>query len=120
MKKKLTHKEGDLTLVEPIEITDETFLQVIQKNPLVVIDFWAPWCAPCRLIAPILKDLAKDYKEKILFCKLNVDENEKVSNQHQIMGIPTLLIFKNGILVDRIVGVQPKQILEPKIIKHIS
>jgi len=103
----------------PIEVTDATFNEVIKKSFLVVIDCWAPWCAPCRMVGPIIEELAKDYAGKILFGKLNVDVNQKVPMEHMIMSIPTLLIFKNGQLVDRLVGVMPKKILEPKITKYL-
>jgi thioredoxin 1 len=103
---------------KPIEINDATFEEVI-KNPLVVVDCWAPWCGPCRMVAPVVEEMARDYAGKILFGKLNVDENQKVPAQHQIMSIPTLLVFKEGKLVDRIVGAMPRQMLEPKITKHL-
>lgn len=100
---------------EPVKVTDSNFDKVIKSSPLVVIDCWAPWCAPCRMMAPIIDELAKEYAGKILFGKLNVDENPKVPLQYQIMGIPTLLVFKNGSLVDRIVGAMPKRLLEQRL-----
>ncbi len=104
---------------KPIEVTDATFKETIQNHSLVVVDCWAPWCAPCHIVAPIIEEMAQDYAGKILFGKLNVDENRKVAMQHQIMGIPTLLVFKNGQLVDRIVGAMPRQMLEPKITHYL-
>jgi thioredoxin 1 len=104
---------------KPIEVTDATFKETIQNHSLVVVDCWAPWCAPCYMVAPVIEEMARDYAGKILFGKLNVDENRKVAMQHQIMGIPTLLVFKNGQLVDRIVGAMPRQMLEPKITHHL-
>ena len=103
----------------PIKVTDSTFMEIVQKHALVVIDCWAPWCAPCHIIAPIIEELARDYAGKVIFGKLNVDENRKVAMQYQIMGIPTLLVFKGGELVDRIVGVIPRQMLEPKITRYL-
>ena len=104
---------------KPIELTDAKFREMIQNHPLVVVDCWAPWCAPCRMVAPILEELAREYAGRISFGKLNVDENQSVALEHQIMSIPTLLVFKNGKLVDRIVGAMPKKALEPNITRHL-
>lgn len=104
---------------KPIEVTDETFTETVQSHPLVVVDCWASWCAPCRMVAPIIDELAKDYAGKILFGKLNVDENQKVSMQYAVMSIPTLLVFKNGRLVDQFVGAMPRNMLEPKITRYL-
>ena len=79
----------------------------------------APWCAPCHMVAPIIEGMARDYAGRILFGKLNVDENRGVAMHHQIMSIPTLLVFKNGKLVDRIIGAMPRKMLEPKITCHL-
>lgn len=106
-------------LNRPVKVTDSTFKEIVQKNPLVVVDCWAPWCAPCHMIAPIIEELAKDYAGKILFGKLNVDENIGTATQYQIMGIPALLVFKNGKLVDRIVGALPRKLLEPRLAHHL-
>lgn len=114
-----TEKKKESTPNKPIEVTDETFKETIQNHSLVVVDCWAPWCAPCNLVAPIIEELAQDYAGKILFGKLNVDENRAVATQYQIMGIPTLLVFKNGKLADRIVGAMPRQVLEQKITGHL-
>ena len=108
-------KERRMMVNTPIEIADNTFDKIIQDNPLVVVDCWAPWCGPCRMVAPVLEELAQDYSGKILFGKLNVDENQNITTRYQIMSIPTLLVFKDGNLVDRIVGAIPKDMLEPKI-----
>jgi len=107
------------TSTKPVEVTDATFKDTIQNHSLVVVDCWAPWCGPCQIVGPIIEALARDYAGKVLFGKLNVDENRKVAMQYQIMGIPTLLVFKNGNLVDRIVGAMPRQVLEPKITGHL-
>jgi thioredoxin 1 len=106
-------------LAKPIEVNDYTLKDTITKNSLVVIDCWAAWCAPCRMIAPVIDEMAQNYAGKILFGKLNVDENRKTTMQYQIMSIPTLLVFKNGLMVDRIVGVMPREILESKLIPHL-
>ncbi|MDH5389653.1 MAG: thioredoxin [Candidatus Bathyarchaeota archaeon] len=104
---------------KPMQVTDATFKEMILNHPLVVVDCWAPWCAPCHMVAPVVEEMARDYAGRILFGKLNVDENHEVATQYQIMGIPTLLVFKNGKLVDRIVGAMPRQMLEPKITRHL-
>jgi len=104
---------------KPVEVTDSSFAQFIRKHPLVVVDCWAAWCGPCRMLAPIIDELAREYSGKILFGKLNVDENPQVASQYQIMSIPTLLVFKNGKLVDRIVGAMPKQVLEQRLKRHL-
>jgi len=105
---------------EPIKITDSNFDKVVRSNRLVVIDCWAPWCAPCRIMTPIINELAKEYAGKILFGKLNVDENPRVPVRYQIMSIPTFLVFKDGSLVDRIVGAMPKRLLEQRLAKHLK
>lgn len=112
-------KKGGSTSNKPVEVTDATFHETVQNHPLVVVDCWAPWCGPCHMVAPIVEELARDYAGKILFGKLNVDENRGVAMQYQIMSIPTMLVFKNGRLVDRIVGAMPREMLEPRIRRHI-
>ncbi len=119
MKKAGETKEKKSAPNKPIELTDAKFREMIKNHPLVVVDYWAPWCAPCRMVAPILEELAREYAGRISFGKLNVDENQSVALEYQIMSIPTLLVFKNGKLVDRIVGAMPKKALEPKITRHL-
>jgi len=99
----------------PIKITDTDINEFIKKYETIVIDCWAPWCGPCRMVGPIIKELAKEMQGKIVFGKLNVDENPVTSAKHQIMSIPTLLIFKNGNLIDRFVGAMPKDQLKQRI-----
>jgi thioredoxin 1 len=114
----LDRNKGDSSTMEsdkPIEITDNTFAKTISNQGLVVVDCWAAWCGPCRMIAPIVEELAHDYVGKILFGKLNVDENPNTAQQFGIMSIPTLLVFKSGNLVDRIVGAMPRTMLEQRI-----
>jgi len=102
----------------PIEITDADFEDKIKKFKTIVVDCWAPWCGPCRMVGPIIDELAKEMQGKIVFGKLNVDENPAISTKHQIMSIPTMLIFKDGNLVDRFVGALPKEELKKKIEPH--
>jgi thioredoxin 1 len=103
----------------PVEVTDGTFKEVLRRYPVVVVDCWAEWCAPCRMVAPVLEELARDYRGRILFGKLNVDSNVMTAQQYGIMSIPTLLIFKNGHLVDQFVGAMPRNMLEPQIAKYV-
>jgi len=96
----------------PIKISDETFDETINRNRLVIVDFWAEWCGPCMVLSPVIDQLAKEYAGKVLFAKLNVDENPAVTARFGVMSIPTLLIFKDSNLVDKIVGVAPKSRIE--------
>jgi len=104
---------------KPIDLTDDTFKKFTENNHLAVIDCWAPWCGPCRFLSPVVEELARDYQGSIAFGKLNVDENQKVARQYGIMSIPTLLIFRNGKMVDQIIGAMPRNMLEPKITIHM-
>lgn len=113
-------RKGGESLSKPIEVTDENFDEVIRKNELVVIDCWAPWCMPCRMIAPVIDELARDYAGKVVFGKLNTDENRETVMRFGIMSIPTLLIFKNGKLVDKIIGAVPRQFIESKLSAYMS
>ncbi|HLQ42996.1 MAG TPA: thioredoxin [Thermoplasmata archaeon] len=105
---------------KPIKVTDADFDQVIKEKPLVVVDFWAEWCAPCRAIAPIVEDLAKKYAGKVTFAKLNTDENPEVPQRYMVMGIPTLLFFKGGKLVDQVIGAMPRAPFEERVKKQLA
>ena len=118
MKKTSRIKVNEL-LNKPIIITDSDFDDTINKHPLILVDFWASWCGPCHMIAPIIEELARDYAGKVVFGKLNIDENRNTAMKYQVMSIPTLLLFKNGKLVDRLVGAMPRQKLEPTITRHL-
>jgi len=100
---------------KPIQITDQTFEDTIRKYPVVVVDFWGQWCPPCHIIAPIIEELANDYSGKVVFSKLNVDKNQMIAAKYGIMAVPTLLIFKNGKLMDQVTGALPRQYLEQRI-----
>ncbi len=92
-----------------IEVTDGSFEQEVLQSPLpVLVDFWASWCAPCRLIGPLVEEVAVEYKERLKVTKMNVDDNVQTPSQYGIRGIPALLIFNNGEVVDQIVGAVPK------------
>jgi thioredoxin 1 len=99
-----------------IEITDENFKDEVLKSKVpVVVDFWAPWCGPCRMIAPITEKLSNEYKGKVKFCKLNVDENPQAARKYQVMSIPLLLFFNNGKLVDESLGAVPENMIQVKV-----
>ncbi|HYM39877.1 MAG TPA: thioredoxin [Thermoplasmata archaeon] len=105
---------------KPIHVTDAEFDKVVKEQPYVVVDFWAEWCAPCRAIAPTIEELAQKYDGKVTFAKVNSDENPKAVNQYMVMGIPTLLFFKAGKLVDQVVGAMPRGPLEERVKKHLA
>ena len=99
-----------------IDVSDQTFeSEVIKSNQPVLLDLWAPWCGPCRMIAPVVDKLAEKYNDKMKFCRLNVDENPQTAAKYRIMSIPTLLFFKGGEAVDTVVGAVPERVLQPKI-----
>jgi len=99
-----------------IDITDQTFEEEVIKSDLpVLLDLWAPWCRPCLMVAPVVEKLAEKYNDRFKFCRLNVDENPQTAAKYQIMSIPTLLLFKDGKVVDTVIGAVPEQALQPKI-----
>ena len=104
-----------------VKITDEDFeKEVTQSNIPVLVDFWASWCGPCKMIAPVVEELAKEYTGKIKIAKMNVDENMETPNNFSVRSIPTLILFKDGNEIDRMVGVVPKSSLEEMIKKGLS
>jgi thioredoxin 2 len=102
---------------KPLIVTDATFQRDVlgMRDQPVLLDCWAPWCGPCRMIAPVLEQLAAESNGKYLIAKLNVDENPQVAGQFQIQSIPTMLIFKNGALIDRLIGALPKQTIASRL-----
>ena len=102
-------------------VTDESFKQDVLEAPgPVLVDFWAEWCGPCRMVAPILDDLAKEYGGKLTVAKVNIDENPMTPNEYAVRGIPTMLLFKDGKLLDTKVGAQPKTALKEWIEGNIG
>ena len=103
-----------------VNINDGNFKhEVLDESLPVLVDFWAQWCGPCRMVGPIIEEIAKEYKGKLKVCKLNVDEAPETAANYGIMSIPTLVIFRKGKIVDKIVGALPKTELEAAIKPHI-
>lgn len=106
---------------EPIHVTDGTFEQeVVNSESPVLVDFWAEWCAPCKMIAPVLEQIASEQGDNLKIAKMDVDVNQAVAQQFGVMSIPTLILFKAGEPVERLVGYMPKEHLERKLLAHIS
>jgi thioredoxin 1 len=108
-------------MAHPVEVTDDTFeSEVVSSDIPVLVDFWADWCAPCKMIAPIVEDLAGEYDGKVKFAKMDVDANPTVPGSFGIRSIPTLLIFKGGSPVGQVVGAVPKTVLKSRLEEAIA
>jgi len=103
----------------PVVIDDEHFDETVRKHSLMLIDCWADWCGPCRMIAPTVEELARDYAGRVTVGKLNIDDNPQTAERFGVMSIPTLLIMKDGAEVDRVIGAVPKQFIEERLKKHL-
>ena len=113
-----TNNNHDKDISGPITLTDYNFDETTRKYSLLVVDFWAPWCGPCKLVSPMIDQLAIELRGKVVFGKLNVDENPTVANIFGIQSIPTLIIFKNGEAIDGLMGAIPKQQLISTISRY--
>ena len=113
-----TNNSQDNDISGPITLTDYNFDESTRKYPLLVVDFWAPWCGPCKMVSPIIDQLAIELRGKAVFGKLNVDENPTVANIFGIQSIPTLIIFKNGEAIDGVMGAVPKQQLMSTVSRY--
>jgi thioredoxin 1 len=108
-------------MAKPVQVTDSTFEDVVvNAETPVLVDFWAEWCGPCKMIAPVLEDIAKDMDGQLVVGKLDVDHNQDTAMAFGVMSIPTLLLFKNGEPIERIVGYQPKEQLMSRLRPHFS
>ena len=106
----------DVMIEEPINVTDEAFQKTVLENELpVIVDFWAPWCGPCRMVAPILDKVAKEYAGKLIVAKINTDEYQEWAGKYGVQGIPTMLMLKDGKIVHRQVGALPEPMLKETI-----
>lgn len=103
----------------PIEISDATFNQTVSRGGLVIVDCWAEWCGPCRMLTPVIEQLAGEYAGRATFAKLNVDDNPTTAARFKVMSIPTLLVFKDAKLVETIIGAVPKTQIENTLRRHL-
>jgi thioredoxin len=108
------------SITEPIVLTDSNFASEVTRYPIMLVDFWAPWCGPCRMVSPIIEQLSREYSGRVAFGKVNVDENQRIAASFGIQSIPTLMIFKGSKAVDVIIGAMPKAQIEMKLKQQLS
>jgi thioredoxin 1 len=116
----INEKELLKNIKEPLNLGDNTFFQTINKFPLMLVDFWAPWCGPCRMISPIIDQIGKDYLGKLVVGKMNVDENPLIARQFSISSIPTLILFKRGKEVNKVIGSVSKNKIDEMVKMHLD
>lgn len=120
LQKEAASKATMASITEPIVLTDSNFASEVTKYPIMLVDFWAPWCGPCRMVSPIIEQLSREYSGRIAFGKVNVDENQRIAASFGIQSIPTLMIFKGSKAVDVIIGAMPKAQIEMKLKQQLS
>jgi thioredoxin 1 len=120
MQKEAATKAMMSSITEPIVLTDSNFASEVTKYPIMLVDFWAPWCGPCRMVSPIIEQLSREYSGRVAFGKVNVDENLRIAASFGIQSIPTLMIFKGTKAVDVIIGAMPKAQIEMKLKQQLS
>ena len=120
LQKAAAAREALLSITQPVHLTDANFSSEVAKYQIMLVDFWAPWCGPCRMVAPVIDQLAKEYSGRVVFGKLNVDESPKVAGIFGVQSIPTMMIFKNGKAIDVMIGAMPKGAIEAKLKQQLS
>jgi thioredoxin 1 len=116
----INEKELLKNIKDPLNLDDSSFFQTISKFPLLLVDFWAPWCGPCRMMSPLIDQIGKEYTGKLVVGKVNVDENTRISAQFGISSIPTLILFKKGQAVNKIIGSVSKNKIDEMVRMHIE
>jgi thioredoxin 1 len=116
----MNEKELLKNIKDPLNLDDSNFSQTINKFPLLLVDFWAPWCGPCRMMSPLIDQIGKDYVGKLVVGKVNVDENPTISRQFGISSIPTLILFKRGQTVNKIIGSVSKNKIDEMVRMHLE
>jgi len=116
----INEKELLRNIREPLNLEDATFFQTINKFPIMLVDFWAPWCGPCRMMSPIIDQIGKDYLGKLVIGKINIDENPLIARQFSISSIPTLMLFKRGKEVNKIIGSVSKNKIDEMVKMHLN
>lgn len=116
----MNEKELLKNIKDPLNLDDSNFSQTINKFPLLLVDFWAPWCGPCRMMSPLIDQIGKEYMGKLVVGKVNVDENPTISRQFGISSIPTLILFKRGQAVDKIIGSVSKNKIDEMVKMHLE
>jgi len=116
----INEKELLKNIKEPLNLGDNTFFETINKFPLMLVDFWAPWCGPCRMMSPIIDQIGKDYLGKLVVGKMNVDENPLIARQFSISSIPTLILFKRGKEVNKVIGSVSKNKIDEMVKMHLD
>jgi thioredoxin 1 len=116
----VNEKELLKNIIEPLNLDDSDFVETINKFPLLLVDFWAPWCGPCRMMSPLIDQVGKEYRGKLVVGKVNVDENPNISRQFGISSIPTLILFKRGQAVNNIIGSVSKSRIDEMVRMHLE